>query len=172
MGFLSGLALVLLTLVGYSSGTVLAGKGKRVVPELLDVILVVVLWIAALVSRPALGRALAILIWLCAGLAVGAGLTALRRRKFPDRKPTTPQKSYRLGRFRQWWQLWKAFAAEMGNFQGRTILAFFYFSVVTPFGIPVRLFGDPLRMHPASGNSFWFEQRSVKPTLKKAREQF
>lgn len=172
MGFLSGLALVLLTLVGYSSGTVLAGKGKRVVPELLDLILVVVLWIAALVSRPALGRALAILIWLCAGLAVGAALTALRRRKFPDRKPTTPQKRYSLGRLRQWWQLWKAFAAEMGNFQGRTILAFFYFFMVTPFGIPVRLFGDPLRMSRASGNSFWLKQKPVSPTLEKAREQF
>lgn len=93
MGFLKGLALILLTLVGYSSGTVLAGKNKRVVPGLLDMAVVVVLWAAALVTRPALGRVLAIFVWLVVGLMVGAGLTGLRRGGYPDCEQKSPPKA-------------------------------------------------------------------------------
>ena len=83
---LCGLALVLLTLVGYSSGAMLAGKGRQVIPGLLDLAVVVVLWIGALVTRAALGKGLAILAWLIARLILGAGLTGLRKGKYPDRK--------------------------------------------------------------------------------------
>ena len=77
-----------------------------------------------------------------------------------------------LGGLRRWWERWKAFAAEMGNYQGRTLLAFFYFIVVTPIGIPLRLFGDPLRLRRADGSSFWEERRPVSQELEKAKEQF
>ncbi len=172
MDFVSGLALVLLTLVGYSSGAVLAGKGKQVVPGLLDLAVAVVLWAAALTTRVALGRGLAILVWLVVGLTVSAGLTGLRRGRYPDRKQMSPAAAQDAGGLRRWWERWKAFAAEMGNYQSRTLLAFFYFIVVTPLGIPLRLFGDPLRLRQVSGSSFWVERQSVSQGIEKAREQF
>lgn len=172
MGFLSGLALILLTLVGYSGGTVLAGKDRQVIPSLLDLAIIVMLWAAALATRPALGRTLAILVWLVSGLIVGAGLTGLRREGYPPGKKRALEKAQHTGGLRRWWKAWKAFAAEMGNFQGRTLLAFFYFFIITPFGIPVRLFGDPLGLRRSEGSSFWIEQQPVSQTLEKARDQF
>ena len=172
MGFVSGLALVLLTLVGYSSGAVLAGKDKQVVPGLLDLAVAVVLWATALTTRAALGRGLAILVWLVVGLTVGAGLTGSRRGRYPDRRQKASATVQGAGGLRRWWERWKVFAAEMGNYQGRTLLAFFYFIVVTPFGIPLRVFGDPLRLRRTGSSSFWVERRPVSQELEKAREQF
>jgi hypothetical protein len=172
MGFVSGLALVLLTLVGYSSGSVLAGKGKQVVPGLLDLAAAVLLWAVALTTRAALGKGLAILVWLVVGLTVSAGLTGLRRGRYPDRKQMSPAAAQDAGGLRRWWEGWKVFAFEMGNYQGRTLLAFFYFFVVTPFGIPLRLFGDPLRLRRVGGSSSWVERQPVSHRLEKAREQF
>ena len=172
MGFVSGLALILSTLVGYSSGAVLAGKGKQVMPGLLDLAVVVVLWAVALTRRAALGKGLAIPVWLVVGLTMGAGLTGLRRGRYPDRKQKALATVHGADGLQRSWERWKAFASEMGNFQGRTLLAFFYFIVVTPFGIPLRLFGDPLRLRRVGGSSFWVERQPVSQRLEKARGQF
>ncbi|KPL17747.1 MAG: hypothetical protein AMJ92_11100 [candidate division Zixibacteria bacterium SM23_81] len=172
MDFVTGLALVLLTLVGYSSGTVLGGRGRRVVPGLLDLAVVAILWVGALGTRPSLGKMLAILVWIAVGITVGAALTALRRRRYPQVSQKESVKAKNARGLRRWWQVWKAFAAEMGNFQGRALLAFFYFIIVTPFGVPVRFFSDPLRLRKAKGSSFWLEQQPASATLEKAREQF
>lgn len=172
MGFVSGLALVLLTLVGYSSGAVLAGRGKQVVLGLLDLAVVVVLWAVALTTWAALGKGLAILVWLIGGLIVGAGLTRLRRARYPDQRRKVQTTAQETRGLRRWGEGWKAFAAEMGNYQGRALFAFFYFIVVTPVGIPLRLFGDPLRLRRIGGSSFWVERQPVGQRLEKAREQF
>jgi hypothetical protein len=52
------------------------------------------------------------------------------------------------------WDGWKAFARVTGEFQSRLLLGLFYFSVVAPFGILVRVFGDPLasRRRPRASN--------------------
>ena len=172
MDFVTGLALVLLTLVGYSSGTVLGGKNRLVVPSLFDLIVVAVLWAGALTTRPVLGKILAILVWIAVGITVGACLTAMRRGRYPKLSQKKPVTSQNVSGLRRLWQGWKAFAAEMGNFQGRALLAFFYFIIVTPFGVPVRLFSDPLRLRKAKGSSFWLKEQPVSSTLEKAREQF
>lgn len=172
MGFASGLALVLLILVGYSSGTVLAGKGKQVVPGLLDLAVMVVLWGMALTTRAVLGKGLAILVWFIGGLVVGTELTGLRRGKYPDRKQRAPATVQDAGELRRWWKGWKTFTAEISNYQGRTLLAFFYFIVVTPFGILVRLFSDPLRLRRVGGSSFWVERQPLNQGIEEAREQF
>ena len=174
MGMIRGLALVLLTLVGYSSGAVLAGRGKQVLPGLLDLAVVVVLWAMALTTRAALGGGPALVAWLLAGLAVGAGLTRLRGRGYPDRRrePEPPASVRDTGMLRRWWEGWKSFAAEMGNYQGRVLLAFFYFVVVMPFGVSLRLFGDPLRLRRVDGSSSWLEREPGGQGLQSAREQF
>jgi hypothetical protein len=173
MGVVSGLALVLLTLVGYSSGVVLAGRGRQAIPGLLDAAVVVVLWAAALATRVALGRGWAVLFWFVAGLMVGGGLAGVRRGEYLARRQEVPAAVQEGGgRWRRWWQRWQVFAARMGNYQGRVLLIFFYFVVVTPFGVLLRLWGDPLRLRRAGGGSFWLEREVVEPGLEKAREQF
>ena len=57
MEVLSILALLLLTMVGYSSGaTIAAGRGRSTAPVLLDLGLLLALWILALLTSPDLGK--------------------------------------------------------------------------------------------------------------------
>jgi hypothetical protein len=44
------------------------------------------------------------------------------------------------------WQAWKAFGHAVGNFQARVLLTIFYGVLLFPFGIAMRIFGDPLRI--------------------------
>jgi hypothetical protein len=49
------------------------------------------------------------------------------------------------------WEGWKAFGRFMGNIVGRVALSVFYFTIFVPFGLGVRLAGDPLKLKPGSG---------------------
>jgi len=127
MGFVSGLALVLLCLVSYSAGSVLAGRGKKLAPTLGDLLVIVILWISALVTREHLGKWLAIPAWLLVGGLVGAVLVALRRSRLAPTSGKNAETLHVQGEnlCRRAWRRWTAFAAEMGNYQGRVMLAFF-----------------------------------------------
>jgi hypothetical protein len=170
--FVSRLALILLTQVGYSGGAVVAGKDRQVFPDLLDLISVSALWAVALIARAALGKWLTLFTWLFVGLTIGASLTGLRRERYPYRKPKASVTMQSTGRLRRWWKRWKIFATETGNYQSRMLLAFFYFVFVTPFGISIRLFGDPLRLRQFSSGSFWIERQALNEGIERAREQF
>lgn len=172
MSFLSGLALILLTLVGYSSGAVLAGRDRQVMPGLLDLGTIVVLWVLALMSRGSLGKWLAILIWLIIACSISALLTTLRLGRYPVRKEKAHQVPRNVTGLKTLWEKWKVFAAAMGDYQGRAMLAFFYFLVITPFGLAVRLFGDPLAIHHQGQTSAWAERQPLRDELDEARKQF
>ncbi|MBN1937814.1 MAG: hypothetical protein JW934_24360 [Anaerolineae bacterium] len=60
----------------------------------------------------------------------------------------------------------------MGNFQGRVLLAFFYFGIVTPFGLLVRLFADPLHLKSRKKLSFWLDRAQPTADLDQMRSQF
>ena len=171
MEFLSGLALVLLTLIGYSSGATIAGRDRQVAPGLVDLGVVVVLWAAALSTRTMLGKWIAILIWLIVAGLISALLTTFRHSGYESKNAirSTPTDG---GPLRQAWAKWKAFAAEMGNYQGRMLLGFFYFIIVTPFGLGVRVFSDPMAVKRGREASSWVERRPMNHELDSAREQF
>jgi hypothetical protein len=42
------------------------------------------------------------------------------------------------------WNSWKKFGKFIGDIIGRIFLTIFYFTIFAPFGLGVRLFGDPL----------------------------
>ena len=42
------------------------------------------------------------------------------------------------------WTTWKRFGQIIGDLIGRIVLTVFYFTVFMPFGLGVRLLGDPL----------------------------
>jgi hypothetical protein len=88
MEFLTWLALILLTLTGYSAGAVLAlwrKASKRVQitdPSLLDAAVVVLLWIGVILARSAgVGKWWTILLGLGLGLIAGFVLTLLQPRR-------------------------------------------------------------------------------------------
>ena len=165
MGFISGLALVLLTLVGYSSGSVLGATGRDPTPRILDLLVVIVLWIAALATRSTLGKWGAIAIWLVIGLIVGMALARLRMGSHPKAEPVETGPGL--------WNAWKAFARRMGNFQSRVLMAFIYFIIVLPFGLGVRLLGDPLGIKRTKVDTNWHaKDLQVKPSIEEARGQF
>jgi hypothetical protein len=172
MDFISGLALVLLTLAGYSMGTVLGSGDKSATPKPLDLGVIVILWIAALASRASLGRWTAVGLWLVAAGLVSCGLTSLRRNKMPARTTQATTSIQERSFLKGFWEGWKGFAREMGNYQSRVLLAFFYFVAVAPFGLLVRLFGDPLQTKLSTGPSFWVTRAPISTELDEARRQF
>ncbi len=170
------LALILLTLVGYSVGAALAASKRRdalprvASPSLLDLGLIVALWVVALTLQPILGKWLSIAVWMFAAGAVAWAWTRSRRAKLPVDK--TPAPAPANGFFKRLWQGWTCFARRMGNFQGRVLLAFFYFGIVTPFGLLVRLFADPLHIKPRKKPSFWLDRAPTATDLDQMRSQF
>jgi hypothetical protein len=69
------------------------------------------------------------------------------------------------------WTGWKAFGQFMGDWLARVVLTIFYFTVLVPFGIGVRLFGDPLHIktHPSE---FWQKRTTGDQELQEVRRQF
>lgn len=49
---------------------------------------------------------------------------------------------------RRFWSAWKRFGQFIGDMIGRVLLTVFYFTLFAPFGLGVRLLGDPLKVQP------------------------
>ncbi len=44
------------------------------------------------------------------------------------------------------WSAWKAVAHVIGDFQARLLLSLFYFVVMAPFALSLKVFSDPLQL--------------------------
>ena len=171
MNLFGTIALMLLTLVGYSSGAVIAGRNRKRSPRLLDLGMVILLLAMALATRSMFGKWIATPFWLVAACLVSALLTKVR---YVDCAATeeTNQTLAEKDSLRLAWEWWKAFSVDFGNYQGRILFAFFYFIVVTPFGIGVRLFRNPLGMNQGGKTSCWLERSLTNQRPKEIWEQF
>ncbi len=68
------------------------------------------------------------------------------------------------------WDRFKIITSIVGDVQGRVIVTLFYFTILVPFGIGARLFGDSLRLkHDESPQ--WQERPPVPTELEEARRQ-
>ena len=47
---------------------------------------------------------------------------------------------------KDFWHNWKAFGQFLGDWLARVVLTIFYFTILIPFGLGVRLFADPLQI--------------------------
>ncbi len=84
--------------------------------------------------------------------------------------PRVPEK---VARALGWvWNRWKAIAHVIGNFQARLLLSAFYFVVLAPFGIGVRLFSDRLRLKGRSEAQWMPRSADLADAWEKARRQF
>jgi len=72
---------------------------------------------------------------------------------------------------RRLWKQWKVIAHKIGNFQSRVLLNIFYFSILMPFGLAVRLLSDPLHLK-LQNHSHWTNKGISKTPWENARRQF
>ena len=66
------------------------------------------------------------------------------------------------------WRIWIRFGNAVGNLVGRVLLTVFYFTVFAPFGIGMRLFGDPLAIK-HSHRPQWLKREIESSTIEDAR---
>ncbi len=67
---------------------------------------------------------------------------------------------------------WKSFSSALGNYQSRLLLGVFYFLVVTPFGVAIRMLGDPLHLRQAKGSCWALRQTPPLSSLEESKKQF
>lgn len=66
------------------------------------------------------------------------------------------------------WERYKILGNILIDIQGQGAALLFYFTILVPFGIGVRLLGDPLRLkEPVQ----WVEREALTHTLEEARRQ-
>ena len=70
------------------------------------------------------------------------------------------------------WARWKVIAHAIGDVQARIILSVFYFAVVGPFALMVRLSSDPLRLSPQLTPVWLPREPAPGDALSAARRQF
>ncbi len=73
-----------------------------------------------------------------------------------------------MGWLKKAWATWKRVGRFIGDFIGRVVLTVFYFTVLAPFGIAVRLFADPLAIKPGRRIQ-WVERATRDLALDDAR---
>ena len=166
------IALVLISMVGYSAGAMFAGGNKNVSPTFLDVIVILVMWGIALATRGGIGNKwLAIGIWVIIGVAIGSIVVGFRRHIYPDERINTKTHITNHG-WKGFWEGWKAFGKRLGNYQSRILLAFFYFPIVIPFGIIARLVQDPFQRKIHQPESRWMVRAKSDHKLESIQRQF
>jgi hypothetical protein len=70
------------------------------------------------------------------------------------------------------WAAWKSFRHTFGALQGRVLLTLFYFIVVGPFAIGLKVLSDPLRLKPP-GSGHWTDRPDLREgAARQARRQF
>ena len=68
------------------------------------------------------------------------------------------------------WARWLVIAHIIGNFQARVLPTVFYFSIVPPFALIVKLARDPLGLRLPRGDTYWQPRADADPGA--ARRQF
>ena len=72
---------------------------------------------------------------------------------------------------RRLWGRWKAWGRFLGNLVARVVLSLFYFTVLVPYGLGVRWFGDPLQIK-TRPNPMWQSRTPQDSNLADAGRQF
>lgn len=175
MEAISFIVLILLSLVGYCAGAVAkAGQSVQLKPQLIDLLIISVIWAGAIYSRIVLdfNKWLLILAWVILSSLIG--MVAIWPRKLPEEEASTnkgPMKtSNKLPK--KLWQRWSNFSRRMGNFQSRIVLSLFFFTIVSPFALGVKIFSDPLRIKYRGDESHWLPKTGTEASLEQFKRQF
>lgn len=176
MEVISYIALILLLLFGYSSGAAIkSGKHIQLNPQSIDLIMLLLIYASAIYSRVALNfnKWLIVLVWLIFSIILG--IVAVWLRELTKVKPLDNKNlSEDLKNIhKNLWQKWKDFSKRTGSFQSRIILALYFFIIISPFALALKIFSDPLQIKQrASSDSFWLAIKQIKTSLSHSRRQF
>lgn len=174
MEALSYIVLVLLSLVGYSGGaTGRAGKNVDLKPVLLDLVLVVLIWAVAVYSRLTydFNKWLSILVWV--GISVVVGLVAVSARRLPKMEKAEEVEDLPETLFKRLWHRWTGFSKRMGSFQSRVMLSFFFFVIVSPAAVLIKVLGDPLSIKRKKAmDTYWLAKTPSSTEIEDYRRQF
>lgn len=66
---------------------------------------------------------------------------------------------------------WKRIAHAIGVFQTRLVLTIFYYTLLLPFALLVRLFLDPLALRPGGRKTNWQPRKTPSYALDDLRKQ-
>lgn len=175
MEIISYIGLILLSLVGYCVGAVSkAGKSVQLKPQIIDLILISVIWAGAIYSRVVvdLDKWLVILVWVILSSLIG--ILAIWPRKLSEERASSNKgpKGTSKNLIRKLWQSWGNFSKRMSDFQSRIVLSLFFFVVVSPFALAVKMFSDPLRIRYQGNKSHWLLRMRTEISLEQFRRQF
>jgi hypothetical protein len=70
------------------------------------------------------------------------------------------------------WVAWKRAGRFIGDIVARVVLSVFYFTLFVPFGVAVRLFGDPLDTRTDGRAPRWVGRATQDLALDDARRQY
>lgn len=70
------------------------------------------------------------------------------------------------------WSRWKVLAQKIGTFQSKILFSLFYFLVMPPFAVIVKLFSDPLGLKKSSSAKWHPKEARQNDFLKESRRQF
>lgn len=68
------------------------------------------------------------------------------------------------------WERWTIIGEVYGDFQARLFAVLFYFTILVPFALGVRLLSDPLRIR--KPDTQWIARAPVGHTVEEAQRQF
>jgi hypothetical protein len=71
----------------------------------------------------------------------------------------------------KFWENWKRIGKKIGEFQSRVVLGLFYFVIVCPFALAIRLACDPLGIKPGRTRGWQPRKRGAEISLENARRQ-
>lgn len=180
--FFTAVLIIMLGMVSYAAGTTVAAKKGEYGVGGADLLAVLGLWGLLFGLRPWVGHAELLLLIIALGVVWGwlvgslrqrgqTGFAALPESELPEHAREKEATAVVTNPFKRAWQGWQAFSLRMGNTQGRLLMGFFYFLIVTPFGLGVRLFSDPLNSKNAPNQSNWQNKEAIDLTVESAREQ-
>jgi hypothetical protein len=72
---------------------------------------------------------------------------------------------------KDFWKGWKAFGHFLGNMLARVVLTLFYFTIFVPFGLGVKLFGDPLHIK-STPAPFWRNRTTGDQSVEQVLRQY
>ncbi len=175
MEILGFVALLLLSLVGYSGGVVgNAGKSIEIKPQIVDLFLLLILWTTGITFKLtfAMNKWLLILLWIVLAILLGIFRAFFRKKTKESISPLDKPDDLPSGLAQRLWRKWERFGRNMGSFQSRALLSLFFFIVVSPFALAVKWFSDPLRIKHQSQETHWHIRKEEKPDIGQYRRQY
>jgi hypothetical protein len=76
------------------------------------------------------------------------------------------------GLFLRFWKRWQSIGKKIGDFQARLLLTLFYFLVLGPFALLLRIASDPLGIKPKSPRGWQVKPGRPGSAVERARNQF